>query len=481
MPRPGAEIPPHDLDFEKAALGAAFHDPTAARAIAEADGDLFWHEGHRALHRVLKRLAPSINGTPPDFALVKSLLAEEPGGGDVGQLALIFEAGVNVLEVKPLIPRLAEVAAQREEFVVEMMLHEAHVRGRAARDPSLWRVVQERLARAQELRDAGAGGGRPESAALEAHALLAANFPEAPGIVGGGVLPRGGIAVFGGAPKRSKSIGALNLAIARATGNCWLGFPTSPGRTLIVQAEITPPALQERLRLMLEGLAVPLPQGALFLKTTRSLRLDEPDGLGRLRRLIEAAEPDLLILDPLARFTGGDENSTRDMGRIVAALDSLVEAYGLTILLVHHTKKPGEVERSGGERLRGSGALFAAVDSALLLDKVDGDMLRLTMELRHGPEREPRLLKRTESLWLLPAGPPRELIEAAGLVATLPMRWGLFVKAIEQDLEKPNRTAQRLLSQARDAGLVALNEDKLYAATAIYRHAMSGGKRNSDE
>jgi hypothetical protein len=115
----------------------------------------------------------------------------------------------------------------------------------------------------------------------------------------------------------------------------------------------------------------------------------------------------------------GDENSTRDMGRVVAALDSLVEAYGVAILLVHHTGKPREAERAGGERLRGSSALFGAVDSVLLLDKVDAEHLRLTLELRHGPELEPRTLRRTPGLWLLPSGPPPELLATAAIVDTL--------------------------------------------------------------
>jgi hypothetical protein len=136
---------------------------------------------------------------------------------------------------------------------------------------------------------------------------------------------------------------------------------------------------------MLETCALRLPDDTMFFETTRAVRLDEPAGLAWLRRRIEAVHPDLVIIDPLAKFMVGDENSTRDMGRLVAALDTLVEAYGIAIILVHHTGKPRETERSGGERLRGSSALFGAVDSVLLLDRVDAEHLRLTCELRQAP------------------------------------------------------------------------------------------------
>jgi hypothetical protein len=92
---------------------------------------------------------------------------------------------------------------------------------------------------------------------------------------------------------------------------------------------------------------------------------------GEVDRLIAAAgqvSPALIILDTLARcMLGGDENSARDMGLLVAACDRLRQASGATVLLVHHSGKNGLGER-------GSSALRAAADQMLELAADDGTL-----------------------------------------------------------------------------------------------------------
>jgi hypothetical protein len=83
--------------------------------------------------------------------------------------------------------------------------------------------------------------------------------------------------------------------------------------------------------------------------------------------------PALVIFDTLARcMIGGDENSARDMGLLVAACDDLRAATGATVLVVHHTGKSGQAER-------GSSALRAACDFMLGLASDDG-LITLTCE-----------------------------------------------------------------------------------------------------
>jgi DNA-binding Lrp family transcriptional regulator len=62
----------------------------------------------------------------------------------------------------------------------------------------------------------------------------------------------------------------------------------------------------------------------------------------------------LIVVDTLARcFTGGDENSSKDMGRFVAACDALRKETGATVLVVHHSGKDKSSER-GSSALRGA-------------------------------------------------------------------------------------------------------------------------------
>jgi RecA-family ATPase len=60
---------------------------------------------------------------------------------------------------------------------------------------------------------------------------------------------------------------------------------------------------------------------------------------------------------PLARnFGAGDENSTKDMGKFIKALDEIRAAYKCAIVVVHHT---GHTQKDRG---RGSTAMPGAVD-----------------------------------------------------------------------------------------------------------------------
>src|SRR5262249_32856100 len=156
---------------------------------------------------------------------------------------------------------------------------------------------------------------------------------------------------------------------------------------------------------------------------------------------------DWVILDPLARFFSGDENSAREIGRLVNALDGLIQDVGVAIELVHHTGKPSAMDRrEGGQRLRGSSALFAAADSVLVLDRAKGS-LRLSFELRHAREPEPMLLERTESLWLTPGGSPEELLAVAETVRQLPLTWRRLADAIKADRGVSQATAERLITR----------------------------------
>ena len=97
--------------------------------------------------------------------------------------------------------------------------------------------------------------------------------------------------------------------------------------------------------------------------------------------------PALVVFDTLARcMIGGDENSARDMGLVIASCDRLRAATGATVLVVHHTGKSGQVER-------GSSALRAACDFMLGLSG-DDDVITLTCEKSKDAEPfDPRTLR----------------------------------------------------------------------------------------
>jgi len=89
-----------------------------------------------------------------------------------------------------------------------------------------------------------------------------------------------------------------------------------------------------------------------------------------MRTVIDALNPGVIFVDTQARATVGvEENSSRDMGKFVDALERLREPTGVLFVTVHH-------EPRNGENPRGSVALEGAATSILRSVK-DGENVQV--------------------------------------------------------------------------------------------------------
>lgn len=306
--------------------------------------------------------------------------------------------------------------------------------------------------------------------AIDVADLVTRDFPDRPALVGSGlsglILP-GTFVITGGRAKIGKSAMVVNREIQRALGRPFLGFPTAPGRTLYIQAEIPEPQLKERIALMLSGgpdgrIDAEELRGRLITVTRRGLYIDTPAGFDAVRRLVEQYEPDHLSIDPLARFMSGEENSTTDMGKVVAVADRLIQEYGVAFELVHHTGHAVKGDpRRGGDRLRGSSALFAAADSTMMLDRAE-DVWTLSFELRLVREIAPMTLSRTPTFWYAGAPPPppdEMLVDVGRLVRDAPMTYTNLVAAIMVAFKASERTAKRRVTESVAAKTIVQTPD----------------------
>jgi hypothetical protein len=240
------------------------------------------------------------------------------------------------------------------------------------------------------------------------------------------------------------------LGLRIATGTPWLGLATAQGRVLMLQAEIAEQHFQARLRLMTQALGPLLRPDTFLVASDRQAPLDTAHGQARIRQLLAQYQPDVLIIDPLARFLTGDENRTQDMNAVVRFLDDLIQTWHLSVLLVHHTGKPTGAEREGGQRLRGSSVLFAAADSVLMLDRNRGEYV-LSFQLRHAADPAPLTLTPTAALWLEPGVPER--LGAVVRLAT-DIRYSALRDAVQTELMVSKATATRLIAEAKRSHLI---------------------------
>ena len=73
--------------------------------------------------------------------------------------------------------------------------------------------------------------------------------------------------------------------------------------------------------------------------------------------VIKEYQPSLIVIDTFARAAvGADENSAKDVGRVISVLDTVFRVHDCSSIVVHHSNKSGGSER-------GSGAIRGAADA----------------------------------------------------------------------------------------------------------------------
>jgi hypothetical protein len=209
--------------------------------------------------------------------------------------------------------------------------------------------------------------------------------PDAPRWLIEGLWGDQAVGIVGGEPKSGKSLLALDLAVAVASGApCLRRFPPArTGRVLLFAAEDALPLVRRRL----EGLAriaeVAFDALDIHVITTPSLRLDLAEDRHRLQATVATLRPTLLILDPLVRLHRIHENAVVEVAPQLAYLRHLQREFATAVALVHHARK-GAAHLRAGQALRGSSDLHAWGDSNLYLRRRD-DTLLLTVEHRAAP------------------------------------------------------------------------------------------------
>lgn len=473
-----ADIPPMALDAERAVLGALLLEGSGAMlrvagALQAAD---FYTEAHRVVYHSMLRLHG--RGEPVDVLMLQEDLrraGELELAGGPATLALLLEQAQISVNLQNYVALVSEASRRREYMALGERLRAGAMNGASAADLSAWTAELQAAHRARDARR------RPDEAPSELNALLAHRFPVRLNLIGRSLLPREGLLVLGGKPKLGKSLALDNLCLQRARGAPWLGFPTDPGVSLIVQSEMRPPAVADRFRTMLKDDPDPVPDGRLHIKTRRGVLLDTPEGFSQIMTWLEETGADLLRIDPLARHMAGDENSNRDMGAIVQAVDTLIERYGVAVILAHHPTKPTKDQpRTGGDRLRGAGALFGAADTVVMMDRTE-DGFALTFDLRGGREIPPMRVTRTEDLWLIPTGPDPELLAIGALVARAPLPYNTLRGAAQEDLGLTRATATRRITAAVAGQMLVKDADGLYIAGPAYHATGSRAHKGSPD
>lgn len=291
-------------------------------------------------------------------------------------------------------------------------------------------------------------------------------------------LEREGLTFLAGEHKTGKSILAMNVAISLALGREFLGFEIpSPRKVLLVQQEISDPAMKDRIDKMIKSVPRDMLANLANLvfptRQEQAWKLSRPRDLDKLGTIVQANGIDLIIFDPLATFHDKKENDNTDMSGILEYFAYLKRRYSVGILVIHHYGKPTKEERQGSYRMRGASVLGdrsdANITSTCLPERYRQtpfpqpfeNYALLTFKLRSDEAPECVVIERdSETLWYSGYELPGYLgkkIPPTMVADLVKMNRGSYQQAdLLRNLEgiASHRTAFEAISEARKLGLV---------------------------
>ena len=182
--------------------------------------------------------------------------------------------------------------------------------------------------------------------ALDLNWALTAPLPPLDYVLPGLLPGTFGLIVAPGATGKSQL--ALDIATSLSLGRPVAEglFPASaPGKVVFLAGEESDRLLAERIRKLLrldEQGSRNLHDNLILLPMAGKACTLLADGQGTaLYRELQtlAQEARLLIIDPLRRMHGGDENSSADMTQFVVAMEQLAKATGAAVIGLHHANR----------------------------------------------------------------------------------------------------------------------------------------------
>lgn len=326
----GTRPPPHDLDAERAVIGAALLSPqsadTARQTVRSAD---FYHPSHQAVWSAIDKLRAA--GKPVDSVTVA---AEPDCPISAGELAAYMPDAPSSASAAVYAGIVADKARRRQVLADTLDIREAIEAG------ADWTVPAGRL------HESATKSAAPGLAPVDWETFWSVDGPEKDWLVEP-ILPRGRQVATYSRAKTGKSLLALEVAAALATGRPVLGHHThDPTNVVYLDLEMTPDDLRERL---LDLGYTPNHDMSLlhYYQLVDLPPLDTAQGGAQVVGLAKRHQADLVVIDTMARAVEGEENSSdtyRDYDRHTGRR---LKALGVTVWRLDHEGKNGTQGQRG--------------------------------------------------------------------------------------------------------------------------------------
>jgi hypothetical protein len=217
---------------------------------------------------------------------------------------------------------------------------------------------------------------------------MRARAHEQPKMLVEGLVPASGIGAVSGEPKAGKSWDLTHLSVCCASGKPVFGkyAVPEPFAVFYLYLEDQEDSVNNRREAIAVGMGLD-PGGAWldnWYAQARGRALDVMDmaSLITLAASVLRFEREdgkkikLLIIDPLSNAHSGEEDKRDSMRVVMARLHALEEYLKLSIAFAHHSKKmsaDNKGQKRGGQNMRGSSVIHAAVDYGIYFSHLRGD------------------------------------------------------------------------------------------------------------
>ena len=190
-------------------------------------------------------------------------------------------------------------------------------------------------------------------------------------------IPYPGRVLLVGPPKEGKSFLGLQLGLAVAKGEPFMGRQSAQSKVLYLQYD-TPPKVWMKRASRARQYGLSFHPNFIVLdhrETDYKKRIDirkNPSDVAYLKQIIHKFEPKLVIIDTLRKMFSGDENSSDVAQEVFGNLNDIFDHQ--SVVYIHHTHKlsppPGQKIQARikpGDAIRGSSFFAGEVEATYLL------------------------------------------------------------------------------------------------------------------
>lgn len=261
-----------------------------------------------------------------------------------------------------------------------------------------------------------------------------------------------------GQPKVGKSIFAMSLAVAVATGGSFIGYEClTAKRVLYFDLELKDRVFWARIDQMFCENEPAEINNLIRPNNLTSLDVYNDEDQKFIVDTIAVTRPDLIVWDVLSRMHCKDENDNSSMKQVLQKIRSLSDSKAH--LIVHHSRKNVGFGNADAQSIRGAGAIHGEVDGAITLTHNQSlGICNMNISARALAPQQDQLIEIDSNLSF------KRHIKASNEDIQTAMRKCLNAEEkhtsktlntkLQQVLGIEDRQASRIISQAKKAGII---------------------------